>query len=377
MNQMRLTKNLATLSILLIIVLSTINSQIIVKADAAGISLISNSGYLDLSKNFHVVGEVLNIGIEGHHYIKTSVTYYDNNNQLIASRFDLAMLNIIMPGRKSPFDIALLDNILSAQVDHYSVSISLLDNKIVSSPPLELEVTSSSFNSKSLEPVTVTLRNKGAQVAENVKIVATYYDGSGQVIAASVNYINDEDSTLGAGTQGTRSFPLDSNIIPYIVSYRITAESTQYGIVSEISENARSPRVSNTTPADGSEDISSSTKTLNFTISEPDGTNMSYYVSLEPGGFRAEKVNVGDGSYSVAIPSLGYETDYVWTLSVRGGNIWTNNTYTFRTDLQPQSNMFNLGLNPIIVLLVIAALSILILVYWVKRKNNASIPNKV
>jgi hypothetical protein len=329
---MHLPKRAATLNICLIILLTTPIFLNTVKADVKDISLISNSSYLDLSKNLQVVGEVKNVGDKPYQFIKISINYYDKNGQLIASRFDLTMLNLIMPGRKSPFDISLLDNLLSAQVDHYSISISLLDTSTVVSLPLNLEVTFNKFISNSQEPLSVTLKNKGSQVAENVKVVATYYDNSGHVIAATVNYIDDEDATLGAGEYSTRSLPLDSIITPYVVSYRITAESTQFGITSEISGNVKSPLISNISPADGSENIKSTTKALNFSISEPTGAKMSYYISLEPDGFKVEKTNVEDGVYSVAIPSLRYETDYVWTLSVKGGNVWTNNTYTFRTE---------------------------------------------
>ncbi len=62
------------------------------------------------------------------------------------------------------------------------------------------------------------------------------------------------------------------------------------------------PTVSQVSPANSTQKVSASLKTLNFTIQNPEGGPMSYYVSLEPGGFKDQASGVSDGKYSVVYP---------------------------------------------------------------------------
>jgi hypothetical protein len=91
---------------------------------AQSIVLLSDSGYVDLSGNYHVVGELENLGTTALQFIIVTVNFYDIDDNFLSSRFDLTMLEVLQPNRITPFDIMLLDVSLSSNVDYYTISTS-------------------------------------------------------------------------------------------------------------------------------------------------------------------------------------------------------------------------------------------------------------
>jgi hypothetical protein len=134
-----LTKPLA-ISVFLLMVYGSVYCAFPVQA-AADIQILSHTGYLDPSNYYHVVGEVENTGSQAVNSVVVRVTFYDSNNAIIANRFDSTMLNIILAGRKSPFDIALLNATQSALVYHYSINLTYNPTLSV---PIGLEILDNS-----------------------------------------------------------------------------------------------------------------------------------------------------------------------------------------------------------------------------------------
>jgi hypothetical protein len=470
MTRMRLSRALIALSIILVMLIGSIYAPFIPQASASDISLLSNTGYLDPAHNYHVVGEVKNVGSRTYQTITITVNFYDIDNQTVTTRFDVTMLDILLPGRRSPFDISLLDESLSSLVDHYSISITQSSRTPI---PYGLQIYSDSsfLDETGAKHVVGNIKNFKDKTAENVEVVATFYNAAGNVIAASSNYIDPESSVLSPGE--SRSFELSIDVGSQATSYVLTAESIQYAVLSEVpppqtpppppvntyppsitnpspSNNSkgvkvstktlnvtvsdrdgdtfnlhimtdpdvgilnlsnirdgsftvilskslnwnttyvwkvdaedsdyttgntytfttepqpRPPAVSNVSPANSTQRVIVSLKTLNFTLNNPDVGPMNYYLSLEPGGFKSQALGVGDGDYDVTLPALNYGTKYVWRLSVMSSNLWTNSTYTFTTE--PQPSLLDQYFNFVLIGVFIVA-AIVLVVYYLRSKR--------
>jgi len=231
MIELKLSKSVLSMSILLAVLVAHISFISPVKA-AANVDILSHTGYLDSFGYYHVVGEVQNVGDQAVNFVKIEVVFYDSSNVEIASRFDLTMLYVLLAGRKSPFDIVLLDATQSAEVDHYSLSVTFL---AASPVPIGLEILShSSYVDDGYINIVGEIMNIATEKAHNVKIIATYYDAAGDVVAAMLTYLDPIQSDLDPGE--TEPFEIllnDEDRTPYVDTYELTAESTQYAIIPE------------------------------------------------------------------------------------------------------------------------------------------------
>jgi len=209
--------------------------SLIPKVDAVGnVVILSHTGYLDSYGNYHVVGEVQNVGGQAVNFVQVSATFYDSHNLVIDSRFDLTMLYVILVGRKSPFEIALLDVAESARVSRYSLSVTYLETNEI---PMKLEILSHSkyTDAEGNMHIIGILKNFGDEKLVNAKVVATYYDALSHVVAAaSVGF--DPELTGDIDPYQTAEFEivLDKSRAQYVHTYVLAAESNQYAMIPEV-----------------------------------------------------------------------------------------------------------------------------------------------
>lgn len=172
------------------------------------------------------MGEVQNVGDQAARLVSINIDFYDSNAAVIADRFDLTMLDVLLPQRKSPFNIALLDATLSAKVDHYGLNATSTPTDSV---PANLEVsTDSSYVDKDGSMHTHgEVTNIGNEKATNVKLVVTYY-GGGNVVAATLAYLDPEEADLNPDQTKPFDILLSEDRTPYVDSYELTAESNEY-----------------------------------------------------------------------------------------------------------------------------------------------------
>jgi hypothetical protein len=224
--------------VLVFLLFSTALSAFVSQVGAVGtVNIISHTGYLDSLGNYHVVGEVQNVGNQAVTFIQVSARFYDTYNVAIASRFDLTMLNVLLVGRKSPFEIALLDVAESAKVIWYSLSVTYLETSPI---PLKLEISAQSSykDGDGIMHITGNLKNLGNEKLMNAKVVATYYDASSHVIAAALTSF-DPELTGEIYPNQTASFEikLSKEKSQYVTTYALAAESNQYAMIPEFPVN--------------------------------------------------------------------------------------------------------------------------------------------
>jgi len=227
---MKLSKTLLAMSILVGVLVAPMSFMSPVKA-VANVDILSHNGYLDSFGYYHVVGEVQNVGDQPVNFVKIEVVFYDSNNLEVASRFDLTMLYVLLAGRKSPFDIVLLDTTQSATVDHYELYVTFSQ---ATSLPTNLVISTHSWyvdNDGNMH-ISGEIMNLGDNTATNVKLVATYYNKAGNVVAATSAYLDPIETNLDPGQTRPFDILLSWDRTPYVDSYELTAESVEYALIS-------------------------------------------------------------------------------------------------------------------------------------------------
>jgi len=224
------------LTLLILLQFCTALSASVTPASAAGtVEILSSVGYVDSEGNYRVVGEVQNFGTRTVNFIQVTATFYDSQNSVVDSRFDLTMLNVLLVDRKSPFEIALLDVAESSRVNNYSLSVTYLETSFM---PMKLQILSDSshldFDGNMV--IVANLKNLGDEKLVNAKVVATYYDASSHVVAAALMGFDPEiTGEIDANQTVQFEIVLDKSRAQYVQSYALAVESNQYAMIPEFS----------------------------------------------------------------------------------------------------------------------------------------------
>jgi hypothetical protein len=193
--------------------------------------LPTHSGYINDLGFYYVVGEVENIGDTPVGDIKVNATFYDVKGDFVANGTGNAKLDVILPGRKAPFVITLYSGELSLQVHNYSLSLTAFSS--VENKPLGLEILS---NSSSFEPPQVfrvngTIKNIGTRDTFFVRVIATFYNETGNAIEAMLNY--SAPSSISSGDTASFEILLNGTTAAKVHHYVLEAESFDYSLIPE------------------------------------------------------------------------------------------------------------------------------------------------
>ena len=223
-----------------VICISSLNS---VKADS--VTVISSSGFTDSIGDYHIVGEVQNTGSNTVDYVQITATYYNTNNQVVDTQFSFASLSYMQPGAKSPFDIIETTSTLVPQISTNKLQVTSTTSGSITQG---LEITSNSSYTDSIGDVHIVgqIQNTGSATSSATEIFATCYDSSGMVVDTGLTFANPQDISPG-GTSPFEIIVTDSSQIPLITSYSLTAQSSDYALISANLPSA-TPTVTSSTP---------------------------------------------------------------------------------------------------------------------------------
>jgi hypothetical protein len=200
----------------------------------AGVNILSHTGYLDSYGLYHVVGEVQNVGDQAVNTVEVTATFYDSKNVVITTpRFALTMLSVLTAGEKSPFEITLSDSSQSVNVSRYDLSVTSSTTSSIP-PGLEISSNSSYVDETNSLHVVGEVRNIATGEASNIKVVVTCYDKEGNVTAAALIHLDQEQPIILNPGQATQfDISLSADRTQYITTYSLTAESNEYALVPE------------------------------------------------------------------------------------------------------------------------------------------------
>lgn len=198
---------------------------------SASLKILSHTGYQDSIRFYHVVGEVQNLGSVDVYQVRITASFYDSHNTFIANSTAQTAINIVLAGRRAPFDIILLNLQQSAAVHRYTFHPTFTPYPDVF--PLGLELVSSSSYGQFPEWMHVTgvIRNNASTPALSGKVVATFYNSTRGVVATAFAASNPID--IDPGQQATFDVALTPDRVPYVSSYFLSAESEGYGLISK------------------------------------------------------------------------------------------------------------------------------------------------
>jgi len=186
-------------------------------------------GFVDKLGYYRVVGEVANVGDKNIRYVRVNATFYSIGNSVIAYRSSYAMLDVLLPGRKAPFEIVLGNKTASALVDHYSLNVSSDEYQGEKPSILQIMQSSTFIDEAGFQKVNGTVKNLATSNATYVKVVATFYNLQGKVVGATYGYT--KPSTIMPSH--TELFELElGQKADNFSSYSLAAESMEYAAVS-------------------------------------------------------------------------------------------------------------------------------------------------
>jgi len=197
----------------------------------AQVNILTHSGWIDLVGHYHISGEVENVGDSAASFVKIAATLYDSGDIVVVTSFTYTTLDILLPGRKSPFEALLINTGQAAKVDHYSLAVAFSTTSPI---PIGLEIPSSSSYVDVVNYMHVVgeIENIESETATFVQVAATFYNATGNVVATSFAYSDPRD--IGVGQKAPFEVLLTyTNRVSLVDSYTLTAESNQYAIVPE------------------------------------------------------------------------------------------------------------------------------------------------
>jgi hypothetical protein len=272
------------------------------------VDILTHSGWLDSIGYYHVSGEVQNSGSEAVHYVEVVATFYNSSNVVVATDFTFSDVDVILPGRKSPFDVLLTDSTQAAKVDHYSLAAMYSTTNAI---PKALEILSYSSYTDTYGYMHVVgeIRNNGAANATFVEVIATFYGLTGKVVATDFTFADPHD------LQPNQVAPFEVLLIydervPLVSTYMLTAQSNEYAIIHE--------RMPDSIPPTTTNDYNGLWHTTDFTITltavdDKSGVAQTYF---RINGDQARTVNA-NGQPRITMESTNDTLEY-WSVDNEG-----------------------------------------------------------
>lgn len=196
------------------------------------VRIVSHSSFYSILNTLYVVGEVENTGDMATKFTKVTATFYNSLNQVIAMEYGYASLDILLPGRKSPFSVMLHEWDGSLNVHNYTLSVSW-DN-YAAGKALGLEILSSSNYTDEYGNFHVTgeIENQGTLEARYAKAFVTFYDSDGVVVGEDSDFT--DPTHIPPSEKGAFDVELiyDQQVMK-VASYSLSAESLEYGLIPE------------------------------------------------------------------------------------------------------------------------------------------------
>jgi len=250
---------------ILILLTSIIYIACLNLAKCDSVVVLSSSSFTDSIGDYHVVGEVQNLGSGTVDYVQITATFYDSNNKVVDTDFTYSSLSYMQPNDKSPFDIIDIHPTIVPTIDHYNLQVSLMQSGSIQQG-LQILSNSSYTDSIGYLHVVGEIQNQGAATSSYNKISATFYDSSGKVVDTDFAFTNPTDVAAG-GKAPFEIILIDSSRVPMVASYSLMVQSNTYAQISINSAQSATP-----TATASPIPTSSPTATSPPTVSTPSST---------------------------------------------------------------------------------------------------------
>ena len=205
-----------------------LSSNVFVQAAYTGVTVLSHSSYVSSGGHFVVVGEVQNTGnhVLGNASLDVVVSAFDGSQFLIGTT--MAYVADFLPQQKAPFylDFGKIDfnTIPDAITFDFNVSNHPPTNYI-QYPDLSLAVSSNGIVNDAYV-VSGSISNEGSQTAKDIKVVATYYNNAGIVVAVGSVGLKDPLSPSNSVSFTVSEFDASPKLATKISSYSLLVQTS-------------------------------------------------------------------------------------------------------------------------------------------------------
>ncbi len=153
---------------------------------------------------YYLVGEVFNPTNSDMNFVKVVATFYDENRTVIGTAFTYTELDIIQPNTTVPFKISSYPDKIKPASCKLDVDYNTTSEQAFSG--ISIKSHSGFLDDMGYYKIVGEVENTSNMPAEFVKIIATYYNSSGDVIGTAFTYTDIDVVEAG----GTAPFELSS-----------------------------------------------------------------------------------------------------------------------------------------------------------------------
>ena len=202
--------------------------SVFVQAAYTGVTVLSHSSYVSSGGHFIVVGEVQNTGNHVLGNASLDVIVSASNGSQFLRGTTMAYVNDFLPQQKAPFylDFGKIDfnTIPEAITFDFNVSSHPPTNNI-EYPDLSLIVSSNGIVNNAYV-VSGSISNSGSQNANDIKVVGTYYNSAGIVVAVGFALLNDPLTPNSSANFAISEFDASPKLVSKISSYSLLVQTS-------------------------------------------------------------------------------------------------------------------------------------------------------
>ena len=186
----------------------------------------NNSSYVDISGDYHIVGEVKNTGDVWLQSILVSATLKDQNGATVDVKQGSPWLQHLPPQGAVGFDVTEPDVAKSAMIRSYTLTLTYQ----IGQPKavlLKIDSLTSTKNSLGWIQIQGEVMNVGNSASDNTTVSGTFYGSDGKVVF--VTFTTPNDVTIQPGASETFTLTIvDSGRSSLVSRYSVAAESNEY-----------------------------------------------------------------------------------------------------------------------------------------------------
>jgi hypothetical protein len=191
-----------------------------VSSQPENVKVVSYSWYVDSIGDFIVVGEVQNVGSNTIESVVLTGVVYTMDGEAQASSYTIVYVNYLIPQQKAPFYMDFSpQSSNTGDLSWISLGVKRVDftvnrANITSSyqyPDLTLASSSGGVDGEGVYWVSGTVKNSGTQTATNIRVVGTFYNSSGTVIAVGYTDLLTPASLTPSNTASFKVGAFDVN----------------------------------------------------------------------------------------------------------------------------------------------------------------------
>ncbi|MBN1245420.1 hypothetical protein JXA31_07490 [Candidatus Bathyarchaeota archaeon] len=255
------------------------------------IKVLSYSWYIDSFGDFIVVGEVQNNGPNTISSVVLSGIVYTKDGEAQVGSTGDAFVNQLIPQQKAPFYMVFPPQYsvtgdlswVSIGVDHIDFTVNKAESTTnYQYPDLTVQSSSGGVDAEGAYWVSGTIQNSGTQTATTIRVIGTFYNASGNVIAVGYTDPLTPASLAPSSTVSFKvaAFDLNQKAVPSI------QKITDYRLLIQIegpllsgtapSSPPSTPFPSDTTPSPAPTESPSSNNSNNSSNSNPIAPETQY-----------------------------------------------------------------------------------------------------